>query len=163
MGYKTFYTNAKDHQNILELKESLKNNISVFAGCSGVGKSTLLNDIIGQNVMLEGLISNKLERGKHTTKHVELFQIDENSYIADTPGFSAYDLENVSSLNVQNYYNDFEEYIPNCRYIGCKHYLEGISDCGVKKAVEEQLIDKNRYDRYCNIIKKLLEKEARKY
>ena len=163
IGYKVILTNAKEGRGIKELKEILKNNITAFSGNSGVGKSTLINAIFSQNLADEGDLSKKIERGKNTTTNVKLYKIQDNEYIADTPGFSTFELEleEVKKENLDKFFIEFKKYIENCEYIGCNHIKE--TNCGIKKALENNLINNNRYENYCKIYESLKKKEEYKW
>lgn len=143
IGYEVFNTCAKQGIGIDILKERLKNKVSVFIGNSGVGKSSLTNKIIGNSIMEEGDLS-KIERGKQTTRHVELVKLEENTYIADSPGFSSFE---IIPDNLERYFVEFSDYIKDCRYRGCNHVLE--DECGIKYAVNDGKIEKSRYENYC--------------
>lgn len=160
VGYKVIETNAKEQKGIDELKKVLKNNINAFSGNSGVGKSTLINGIFKKDITQEGEISKKNKRGKNTTTAIRLYEIDENTYIADTPGFSTFDISEIESKNLCDYFKEFKEYIGNCEFIGCTHIKE--ENCGIKKAIKESKITKERYDRFCKIYQELKQKEERK-
>ena len=160
VGYKVIETNAKEQKGIDELKKVLKNNINAFSGNSGVGKSTLINGIFKKDITQEGEISKKNKRGKNTTTAIRLYEIDENTYIADTPGFSTFDISEIESKNLCDYFKEFKEYIGNCEFIGCTHIKE--ENCGIKKAIKEVKITKERYDRFCKIYQELKQKEERK-
>lgn len=160
VGYKVIETNAKEQKGIDELKKVLKNNINAFSGNSGVGKSTLINGIFKKDITQEGEISKKNKRGKNTTTAIRLYEIDENTYIADTPGFSTFDISEIESKNLCDYFKEFKEYIGNCEFIGCTHIKE--ENCGIKKAIKEGKITKERYDRFCKIYQELKQKEERK-
>ena len=146
IGYKVIKTNAKNKTGVEELKEVLKNKITAFSGNSGVGKSTLINSLLGENVTEEGLVSHKNKRGKNTTTQVKLYKIDENSYIADTPGFSTFDINEIKREDLAKYFIEFRPYIDECEYVDCNHIKE--ENCGIKKALEEGKISKERYDRF---------------
>ena len=161
IGYKVIKTNAKIGENIKVVEEILKNNITAFSGNSGVGKSTLINSIFNDKITEEGLISNKNKKGKNTTTTVELFKIDCNSYIADTPGFSTFDIYEIESNELDKYFKDFHNYIPNCEYIGCNHVKE--VNCGIKDAVASGQISEVRYQSYCKIYNELKQKEENKW
>lgn len=161
IGYKVFAVSAKEPETVKKLKESLKNHISVLAGNSGVGKSTTINAIFGNNITQEGVISEKNKRGKNTTTDVKLYEIDENSYIVDTPGFSTFEITEIESKDLDKYFREFAEQIENCRYVGCTHIKE--NECGIKYAIEEGKIDKQRYERFCKIYNELKEKEDNKW
>ena len=161
IGYTVITTNAKEKVGIDNLKELLKNNITAFSGNSGVGKSTLINAIFEEELTEEGLISKKNKKGKNTTTNVTLYKIDKNTYIADTPGFSTFDLTELESIDLDKYFIEFVPYIEKCEYIGCNHIKE--EKCGIKKAIEENKIPNERYERYCKIYQDLKEKEVRKW
>ncbi len=161
IGYKVILTDAKNRKGIDDLRKEIKNNINAFSGNSGVGKSTLINGIFNKNITQEGEISKKNRRGKNTTTSVKLYEIDENTYIADTPGFSTFDISEIESKELCNYFKEFKKFISDCEFIGCTHIKE--KNCGIKKAVENGNIDKNRYERFCKIYNQLKEKEERKW
>ncbi len=160
-GYTVIETIANNKKGIDEVRKILKNNITAFSGNSGVGKSTLINAIFEKNVTEEGLISQKIKRGKNTTTNITLYKLDENEYIADTPGFSVFDISEIESTNLDKYFIEFKQYIEKCEFIGCTHIKE--ENCGVKMAVEQGKISKARYDRYCKIWEDLKEKEKYKW
>lgn len=135
------------------LQEKLKGHISAFAGQSGVGKSTILNHIMSSWVMETGSVSCKIERGKHTTRHAELLELNYGGYIADTPGFSSFELENIQYNELENYYPEFRKYINECRFTSCSHITE--PDCPVREAVERGEIDYDRFQRYTLLYKTL--------
>lgn len=161
IGYTVILTNAKQKKGIDTLKERLRNHINAFSGNSGVGKSTLINGIFDKDVTQEGEISKKNRRGKNTTTSVKLYEIDENTYIADTPGFSTFDISEIESKELYHYFKEFEQFVENCEFIGCTHIKE--ENCGIKQAVKNGDIDKNRYERFCKIYQELKEKEERKW
>ena len=161
IGYKVILTGAKQRKGIDELKNVLKNNVNAFSGNSGVGKSTLINGIFDRDVTQEGEISKKNKRGKNTTTAIKLYEIDDNTYIADTPGFSTFDISEIESKELYHYFKEFGQFEENCEFIGCTHIKE--ENCGIKKAVENGEIDKARYDRFCRIYQELKEKEERKW
>lgn len=160
IGYKVINTIAKKGDGIDKLKQILKNNITAFSGNSGVGKSTLINSLFSEDKTLEGEISSKNQKGKNTTTSVTLYEI-ENGYIADTPGFSTFTIEEIESENLCYYFKEFKEYLSNCEYTDCEHIKE--ENCGIKKAIEEGKISKQRYERYCKIMEELKKKEERKW
>ena len=149
IGYKVIKTVANQEEGIEELKNELSGNINAFAGNSGVGKSTLINAIFQSYITTEGEISNKNKKGKNTTTSTKLYEIDKNTFIADTPGFSTFDLSEIEYKELDKYFREFKEEIDKCEFIGCTHIKE--QECGIKKAVQEQKIDKSRYDRFCKI------------
>ena len=161
LGIKVIYTSAKEGIGIDDLKKCLKGKVSAFSGNSGVGKSSISKTIIGEENIVVGEISEKSNKGKHTTKHVKLYKIEEDTYILDTPGFSSFELYDIPYKELKKYYTDFLEY--HCDYDDCNHVNEKEDVCTIKKNVELGNIDKARYERYVYIFEKLKEKEDRKY
>ena len=161
VGYTVIQTQGNAGKGIQELMNILKGNITAFSGNSGVGKSTLINQIFDKNITEEGLISSRIKRGKNTTTIISLYKIDENTYIADTPGFSTFDVFEVESENLYKNFKEFNKYVENCEYIGCSHIKE--NNCGIKQAVSDGKIDIGRYERYCKIYLELKEKEKHKW
>ena len=160
-NYEIIETNAKENVGIYELRNVLKNKISVFSGNSGVGKSTLLNDLFEDNLTLEGKISSKNKRGKNTTTTVKLYELEENTFIADSPGFSTFDIYEIETTNLAEYFVEFKEYIENCEFVGCTHIKE--ENCGIKQALKENKISQNRYERYIKIYEELKDREEHKW
>ena len=161
IGYKVIITDAKKKQGIEELKAEMKNNINAFSGNSGVGKSTLINGIFDKDITEEGEISKRNKRGKNTTTSIKLYEIDDNTYIADTPGFSTFDISEIESKDLEKYFREFKENIINCEFVGCTHIKE--EKCGVKMAIKEGKIDISRYNRFCKIYNELKEREERRW
>ncbi len=160
VGYKVIETEAKSQKGVEDLKKALKNNINAFSGNSGVGKSTLINAIFNTDVTQEGEISKKNKRGKNTTTAIKLYEIDDNTFIADTPGFSTFDISEIESKDLDKYFKEFEENIENCEFVGCTHIKE--ENCGIKEAIKKGIITEERYTRFCKIYEELKEKESRK-
>ena len=160
IGYKVINTMAKEGKGVKELKKVLQNNINVFSGNSGVGKSTLINSIFEKEMTEEGQISEKNKKGKNTTTKTRLYEIEKNTYIADTPGFSTFDISEIKSKDLARYFKEFEKFIQKCEFQDCTHIKE--ENCGIKFAIENGKIDKGRYDRFCKIYNELKEKEERK-
>lgn len=160
-NYEIIETNAKENIGIYELRNVLKNKISVFSGNSGVGKSTLLNDLFEDNLTLEGNISSKNKRGKNTTTTVKLYELEENTFIADSPGFSTFDIYEIETTNLAEYFVEFKEHIKNCEFVGCTHIKE--EKCGIKQALKENKISQNRYERYIKIYEELKDREEHKW
>ena len=158
-GYPLIFVSAKEEKNIDEIRKALKGKTTVIAGPSGVGKSSIINLLQPQANMETGAISDKIERGKHTTRHSELFSIDEDSYIMDTPGFSSLYVNDFEKEELKYYFPEFTEYEENCRFQGCDHVHE--PDCAVKEAVEKGEIHKIRYQDYLEIYEEM--KNKRRY
>ena len=161
IGYKVLETKAKEGVGIKELKKELLGNTNAFSGNSGVGKSTLINAIFDKDVTLEGEISKKSKRGKNTTTYTRLYEIDKNTFVADTPGFSTFDISEIESRDLCLYFKEFRKYINDCEFVGCTHIKE--ENCGIKNAIKEGKIEQERYDRFCKIYNELKEKERRKW
>lgn len=161
IGYKVIETEAKDGIGIENLMKGLNGNINAFSGNSGVGKSTLINAIFKNQIAVEGEISKKNKKGKNTTTDVNLYKINDKTYIADTPGFSTFSIEEIESNKLENYFMDFKKYIHKCEFVGCTHLKE--EKCGIKKAMEDGKIDIGRYERFCKIYNELKQKEERKW
>lgn len=156
-------TSAKNGTGIDTLKAELKDKLSVFAGQSAVGKSTILNAITLKKLAKTDVLSARSERGKHTTRHSEIFEIMANTFIADTPGFSLLELFDVKSANLKNYYDEFDDYKDECKYKNCTHTDIKNELCAVKRAVELGKINKERYNRYVEIYRELKQKEDTLY
>lgn len=161
IGYIVIKTDAKGNVNVGELKEYLKENISGFSGNSGVGKSTLINSIFEKEKTLEGEISKKNKKGKNTTTSVMLYSIGEESYIADTPGFSNFDIFEIPYKELYKYFSEFNKYIEECEYQDCRHIKE--NECGIKKALREGKISESRYNNFIKIYEELKDKEEHKW
>ncbi len=161
IGYNVIQTNAKEKIGIDKLKELLKGNINGFSGNSGVGKSSLINAIFNKDVTEEGEISKKNKRGKNTTTSIKLYEIDKETFIADTPGFSTFDISEIESKNLCLYFKEFKKYIEDCEFIGCTHIKE--ENCGIKEAVREGKIDSKRYERFIKIYEDLKKREERRW
>lgn len=159
--YKVIFVSSTQNIGIEDVKAELKNSISAFAGQSGVGKSALINAIFQKNKSNEGLLSTRIQRGKNTTRNAELFEIDKNSFIADTAGFSSLDemFLKIPYEDLSRFYPDFLKYMQDCKFNSCVHINESV--CGVKSAVSKNLIDKARYERYLSIYENL--KNSKKY
>lgn len=157
IGYKVIETIAKEQEGIQNLKEALDGNINVFSGNSGVGKSTLINAIFKKDITQEGEISQRNKKGKNTTTATKLYEINENTYIADTPGFSTFDISEIEYKELDKYFKEFKTEIEKCEYVGCTHIKE--ENCGIKQAIEEEKIHKTRYERFCKIYNELKEND----
>lgn len=144
-----------------EIKSLLKGKISAFAGQSAVGKSSLINAIFPSLNISTNVLSQKIERGQHTTRHNQIYVFDD-MFLADTPGFSMLSLD-IEPAELKEYFDDFKVFEDACRYVGCDHINCKAKDCGVTDAVEKGEIYLSRYDRYCKIYAELKEKWERKY
>ena len=158
-GYQIVFTSALEEENTEELKDLLHGKTTAIAGPSGVGKSSLIN-IFQPNANMEtGSISEKIERGKHTTRHSELIWIEDNTYIMDTPGFSSLYTNEFEKEELKYYFTEFSEYEGQCRFLGCDHIHE--PGCAVKQALDEGKIHPVRYTNYLEMYNEL--KEKRRY
>ena len=158
-GYPLIFVSAREIRNIEQVRTALKGKTTAIAGPSGVGKSSIINLLQPQANMETGEISDKIERGKHTTRHSELFSIDEDSYIMDTPGFSSLYVNDFEKEELKYYFPEFADYEGKCRFQGCVHVHE--PDCAVKEAVEKGKIHKVRYQDYLEIYEEM--KNKRRY
>ncbi len=144
-GYPIFFVSAAKGIGIEELFDMLRNKTTTVAGPSGVGKSSLINCLQSDIFMETGAISKKIDRGRHTTRHVEFIPL-KSGYILDTPGFSSIGLELFDEGEIWSFFPEFVEFEPFCKFQGCAHIHE--PDCGVKRALTEGKINKVRYDNY---------------
>jgi ribosome biogenesis GTPase len=158
-GYEIRFISAKMRSGTDDLKERLKGEITVLAGPSGVGKSTIVNFLTGADRMETGSLSEKIMRGKNTTRHSELLGIDEDSYIFDTPGFTSFDLFGIEAGELGLFYPEIKECLGKCRFTGCSHINE--PDCAVKEKLRSGGMSKNRYDNYVMLYNEI--KSRRKY
>ena len=154
--YDLFSEGAKEGIKIEEIKALLEGETTAFAGNSGVGKSTLINSIFEQELTQEGDISDKNQRGKNTTTSTTLYKYKENSYIADTPGFSTFEINEIPKEDLCHYFTEFVSYLDKCEFQGCSHIKE--ENCGVKEALNSSKISLQRYENYVKISNELKEK-----
>lgn len=153
LGYTVIFTSAKEEENVEVVKEVLEGKTTAVAGPSGVGKSSLINLFQNGIEMETGNISEKIERGKHTTRHSELIPINETSYIMDTPGFSSLYVNEFEKEELKYYFPEFAPYEGQCKFNGCDHIHE--PECAVKEALEEGKIHPIRYENYVEMYNEL--------
>lgn len=160
VGYPVIITSAKTGEGIDQLKEFLRGRVSVFAGPSGVGKSSLLNAVQPGLSLKTGEISSKLKRGRHTTRHAELLRLEFGGLVVDTPGFSSLYLPpELEGITLSNYFPDLQFFAGECRFSGCLHYKE--PGCTVKKAALEGKIVASRYEHYLMLLEEVIQQERR--
>lgn len=154
-GFKTFAVSALKGVGIDAVKEELRNSISAFTGNSGVGKSSLLNAMLGDDIIETGEVSEKLGRGRHTTRHTEIYPLSFGGFVADTPGFSSIEAGDDFALkeHLAEYFEDFGDYIYECQFSSCSHTKE--KGCAVIKAVNEGRIEKTRHESYIAMFEEL--------
>lgn len=155
------YVSAMTGEGIDKLTELMTNKYVSMAGQSAVGKSSIINSIVGTNFLQTGELSQKVERGRHTTRQVEIFDIGHGIRLADTCGFSVMSIDGIDPSQLSTYFTDFDKYAAQCKYSGCNHINE--PDCAVKKAVEEGTLSKQRYDRYVALYNDLAQKWRKRY
>lgn len=158
-GCEILFISAKQNQGLDEVRAMLGGKTSTVAGPSGVGKSSLINKLQSNVNMETGSISEKIERGKHTTRHTEFIPIGEDTFIMDTPGFSSLAVFDMEKEELEQFYPEFDKYRDTCRFHGCSHTHE--PGCSVKEAIEEKKISKERYENYKLIYEEL--KNRKKY
>lgn len=148
-GFKTYTVSAESGEGFDELEAELKDSVSAFTGNSGVGKSSILNRILGSELISTGEVSEKLGRGRHTTRHTELYELPFGGFVADTPGFSALELDAFDyelKEDLENCFKDFKEFKENCKFSSCTHTKE--KGCAVLEAVERGEIEETRHSSY---------------
>lgn len=158
-GYPVYFTSTYEKLGIEEIKKLLEGNTTVLAGPSGVGKSSLTNLLYPNAQMETGGISEKIQRGKHTTRHSQLFDVGNETYLMDTPGFSSMYIEDMECCQLKDFFPEFTAYEPECRFLGCVHVGETV--CGVKDAVKDGEVSESRYENYRLLYQEL--KEKRRY
>ena len=165
IGYDVVITNALTGEGIKEIISKTNINgsdikIIALSGNSGVGKSSIVNSILKKDEAISGEISSKNKKGKNTTTITSLYEIENDMYLVDTPGFSTFDINKIEAVDLDKYFIEFRSHIEECEYQGCSHIKE--EKCGIKTAVENNKISKNRYDRYVKIYEDLKYKEEHK-
>ena len=146
---------AENGEGVDELRKLIQGKLTAFTGNSGVGKSSILNRLCPQLALPTGEVSEKLGRGRHTTRHVELYQLDDDTYVADTPGFSSFDTDQMDVIlkeNLQYAFPDFGEYIGKCQFHDCSHRAE--PGCAVTEALAAGKLEKTRYESYLRLYEK---------
>ena len=158
-GYPVYFISAMEETGIEQVRSLLRGKTTVLAGPSGVGKSSLTNCIQPEAEMETGDISRKIERGRHTTRHSELFYVEENTYMMDTPGFSSMFIDCLEPGELKDYFPEFGPYEEECKFLGCVHVGERV--CGVKEALKRGELSRSRYDNYILMYEDL--KNKRRY
>lgn len=151
-GFCVIQASAQTGEGVEELRACIRGKLTAFTGNSGVGKSSMLNALCPELGLATGAVSEKLGRGKHTTRHVELYRLDECTYVADTPGFSAFDADQMDLIlkeNLQYAFPDFAPFLGACRFHDCTHRRE--PDCAVRAAAEAGALEKSRYASYLRL------------
>ena len=154
-GFPVICTSAETGEGVEALRALLEGKLTAFTGNSGVGKSSILNRLAPGLQLETGEVSERLGRGRHTTRHVELYRLGENTYVADTPGFSSFDTDQMELIlkeNLQYAFPDFGAFLGKCRFDDCSHRKE--PDCAVRAAVEAGGIEKSRYESYLKLYEK---------
>lgn len=160
-GYRVILSSRCEDMGLIELKEILQDKITALAGNSGVGKSSIINRLGAGFALETGSVSEKTQRGRHTTRHTELFKLPFGGYVFDTPGFSAYGIENITKESLSSFFPDIARHEGGCRFSGCAHVAE--PDCSVKEALMAQKIAPERYESYVALYNEAKELELNKY
>lgn len=151
-GFPVIRASAQTGEGVAQLRSLLSGKLTAFTGNTGVGKSSMLNALCPGLELATGQVSQKLGRGRHTTRHVELFALDDNTYVADTPGFASFDTEQMEIIlkeNLQYAFRDFAPYLGKCQFHDCSHRAE--PGCAVRRAVETGEIEASRYQSYLQL------------
>lgn len=158
-GYRTLFTSTFTEEGINSVKELLAHKTTVLAGPSGVGKSSIINLLSPEANTKTGEISEKIQRGKHTTRHSELIAVGDETFVMDTPGFSSLYLEGLEKDELKEFFPEFKQYDSQCRFLGCMHLNE--PDCNVKEALKKGKISKIRYKNYKDLFEELNNKKKK--
>ena len=156
-GYPLHFISTMTGEGIPEVRAQMQGKTTVLAGPSGVGKSSLTNALLPEAAMETGSLSEKIRRGKHTTRHAQFFALDEETFFLDTPGFSSLFVEDTEPAGLQQYFPEFAPYLDGCRFQGCVHIGEKV--CGVKQALAEGRISSSRYENYKAFYEELKDKK----
>ena len=151
-GFTVVCASAETGEGVEQLRSIISGKLTAFTGNTGVGKSSMLNRLCPQLQLATGEVSQKLGRGKHTTRHVQLYALDDQTYVADTPGFSSFDTDQMDVIlkeNLQYAFSDFTPFLGQCRYHDCSHRAE--PDCAVRNAVQKGSIENSRYSSYLKL------------
>ncbi len=159
-GFVTLRLSAESGWNLELLQEKLQNQITVFAGNSGVGKSSLINRLLGKEAFATGAVSHRVERGKHTTRHSELVVLPGGGYLIDTPGFGTLDMSRMAGEDCGMLFREFMPYLKGCRFRDCSHTVE--KGCRILEAVEQGEIAASRHESYCRMVKEIKTQQKRK-
>ncbi len=154
-GFQVFAVSAVTGEGLEPLRAFLRGKLTAFTGNTGVGKSSILNALCPALALPTGEVSEKLGRGRHTTRHVELYALDESTYVMDTPGFASFDTDQMDVIlkeNLQYAFPDFAPYIGRCQFADCSHRQE--PGCAIRAAVENGRLEPTRYDSYCRLYEK---------
>ncbi len=158
-GYELLFLSVEKDLGVDDIRERLKHKTTVLAGPSGAGKSSLMKKLLPDASVITGEVSARIGRGRQTTRHSEIFSIDEGTYVLDTPGFTSFEVTGMAEAELSYYYPEFTEPSLSCRFPDCVHMAE--PDCGVKKAVADGTISRERYHSYRDIYTAL--KNSRRY
>lgn len=154
-GFSVIVASAETGEGVDQLRQLIAGKLTAFTGNTGVGKSSMLNKLCPHLQLATGEVSQKLGRGRHTTRHVELYSLGEDTYVADTPGFASFDTEQMDAIlkdNLQYAFGDFAPYLGQCQFHDCSHRKE--PGCAIRQAVEQGSVEQSRYDSYLRLYEK---------